>query len=137
MRKASIVLDIQNEMVDQGKRLEDTRAGKLLVPHLERQIGEADEKLDMLDKAISEAGEAEQPKVLRLKRQRDSLEKQRQAKLNQRRRLQKQTGREVAERVEVEKKENRWKSKLAVFGTLFGLAVSVTVNLILPLAGVC
>ena len=136
MRKQNIVLDIQNELVDQGKRLEETKAGKLLVPQLERQIGEAGEKLESLAKIINEAGDAEKPEIRRLRKQRGSIEEQREAKLNQRQKLKKRTGRDVVEKVEEEKKEGKWKGKLALFGSMLGLAISATINIILPLAGV-
>ncbi|KAF1850456.1 uncharacterized protein K460DRAFT_412159 [Cucurbitaria berberidis CBS 394.84] len=117
MRKENIVLDIQNELVEQGKRLEETKAGKVLVPQLERQIGEAGERLESLAKIIDEADDSEKLEIRRLKRQRGSIEEQRQAKLHQRQKLQKRLGRNVAEKVEGEKKEGNWKSKLTLFGS--------------------
>jgi hypothetical protein len=39
-RKPDIILEIQRELVDQGKKLEETTAGQLVVPHLDSRIGE-------------------------------------------------------------------------------------------------
>jgi hypothetical protein len=135
MRKQNIVLDIQDELVDQGLRLDETKAGRLIVPRLEQSIDVAREKIQSLGTLIDGADDAEQPEVRRLRKQRDAVKEQHQAKVHQRRRLQNRKGAEVAEKIEKEKTKSKWKTKLGVFGTLLGLAISATINIILPLTG--
>lgn len=135
MRKPSIVLQVQDELVDQGLRLDETKAGQLIVPRLEQSIDVAREKIQSLGTLINEADDDEKPEVRRLKKQRDAVKAQHQAKLDQRQRLQNRKGAEVAEKIEKEKKESKWKTKLGLFGTLLGLAISATINIILPLTG--
>lgn len=136
MRERDIVLDIQTELVDQEKRLEDTRAGQWIVPRLDRTIGESNERIRRLQLLIEEAEIDDEVDVIDLEKERDKLLEQHQARLVQRNRLRKRPGNEVAAKVEVEKKKERWKNRLTLFGALLGLAITTTVNVILPLAGV-
>lgn len=137
MRKRNIVLDIQEELVDQEKRLEDTKAGRLIVPRLDRTIDEAGEKIDILGRMIGEAkGFRDEAKIKRLEEQRSTLLEQQQKNVVQRKRLQKRTGLEVADEIEEEEKKGKWKNRLALFASLCGLAITTTINVILPLAGV-
>jgi hypothetical protein len=136
MRQPNVVLDIQRELVDEGKRLEDTGAGQLLVPKLEQRIGESMVQLRILDNHISKSGDLHHGEERRkLEQQRAAVMKERDLDIHRRERLQARPGREAAEKV-AEKKKSKWKDRISMFSGLLGLAVSVTVNLILPLAGV-
>lgn len=136
-RKPDIVLDIQTELVDQGKRLEETTAGQLIVPHLDSRIVESHNKIQDLEELIVKAKEVENTTERgRLEEQRLLLVVQRQGDIAQRRRLQSRPGKEVAEEIEEKKKSGKWKDRVSVFATLVGLAITATVNVILPLAGV-
>lgn len=139
MRRQNIVLEIQNELVDQGLRLDETNAGRLIAPRLDRSIDEARSKIKSLGDLIDEAGNIEKPGVNKLRKQRASVMAQHKAKSDQRQRLKVRKGAEVAEKIEEGKRESRWKSKskLGLFGSLLGLAISVTVKFILPLATGC
>jgi len=138
MRKRDIVLDIQNELVEQGKRLEETNAGKLMVPRVENNITEATEKIHDIGQKIEHAKSYSKPEELRnLEAQRRTLMDQQKKHVGQRMRLQKKTGEEVAQKIENEKKKGRWRNGLSIFATLCGIAVSLSVNVILPLVGGC
>ncbi|KAF2127836.1 hypothetical protein P153DRAFT_344245 [Dothidotthia symphoricarpi CBS 119687] len=136
MRKQDIVLDIQEELVDQGKRLGDTKAGQLVLPQLERQIGDFGQTIHSLDQMIDDAKRYDPIEVKRLEKQRAMLLKEHHKSMNQHQRLQQRTGRIMVEKIEGEKKRNKMKGRLAMFTTLLGLAITATVNIILPLAGV-
>ncbi|KAL1648301.1 hypothetical protein SLS61_006992 [Didymella pomorum] len=129
MRKQNIVLDIQEELVDQGKRLDETRAGQLMVPQIDSEIIESEQKLQELNRRGNYGERRNSSEVKALERRRGSL-------LEQRQRLQAKSGAKVAEKIEGQRKRDRMMSKLSIFGTILGLAVTVTVNAILPLAGV-
>jgi hypothetical protein len=135
VREKDIVLDIQHELVDQDKILEDTAAGQWILPSIQRTIGESGRNIERLHTLIEEADDQESD-IIDLKKQHDEALEQQRRSLRQRNRLRKQTGREVGESIEVEKKKDKWKSRLAVFGTILGIAVTATVNIILPLTGV-
>lgn len=129
MRKEDIVLDIQDELVGQKKRLDQTKAGQLVVPLIDQAIGESERKIrEMDDKEVPDSAEAQ--------RRRQALLEQHKKNLDRRRRLQTKTGEKVAEKIEGERKRDKMKSSLQVFVTILGLAVTATVNVILPLAGV-
>ncbi|KAF2726579.1 P-loop containing nucleoside triphosphate hydrolase protein [Polyplosphaeria fusca] len=137
MRKPNVVLDIQSELVDQGKRLDETKAGSFMVPGLNKIIGESAEQIDSLGKMIADDKaqlSAEQRRGLEV--QRESLVDRRQRDLARRERLHTRPGPRIAEKIEQEKKEGKWKGRLALFASLVGVALSATVNVILPLAGV-
>lgn len=129
MRKHDIILDIQDELVGQGKRLDQTKAGQLVVPVIEQKIGESGRKIkEMEDQGVPNSAEAQ-------KRRQDLLD-QHKKNLEERRRLQAKTGEEVAQKIAGERKRDKMKNNLQVFVTILGLAVTATVNVILPLAGI-
>ena len=128
MRKEDIVLDIQEELVDQGKRLDQTKAGQLMVPQIDLEISKSEQKIYELNRRGENGGRRESAEVKQLERRRGSL-------LEQRQRLQGKPGEQVAERI-AERRRDKMLGKLGIFGSILGLAVTVTVNLILPLAGV-
>lgn len=129
MRKQDIVLDIQEELVDQGKRLDQTKAGQLMVPKIDHEIMESEQKIQELNKRADHGGRRDSLEVRQLEKRRGSL-------LEQRQRLQTKPGETIAEKIQGERKRDRMMSKLSIFGSILGLAVAVTVNVILPLTGV-
>lgn len=129
MRKENIILDIQDELVGQGKRLGQTKAGQLVVPMVDQEIGESERRIrEMEAEGVPNSAEAQ--------RRRQDLLKQHKKNLDQRERLQTKTGEKVAEKIAGERKRDKMKNNLQVFVTILGLAVTATVNVILPLAGV-
>lgn len=136
-RKPSVVLDIQTELVHEGKMLEETTAGRLVVPCLDSRIVESNDEIQKLNYSIAKAKEVENTtEWSRLENQRASLVTQRQGDLERRRRLQLRPGKVVAEEIEQKKGSGRWKDSVSAFASLVGLAITATVNVILPLAGV-
>jgi GTPase SAR1 family protein len=129
MRKQGIVLDIQEELVDQEKRLDETRAGQLVVPRIDSEIVESEQKIREFNKGHTSGDTRNIAEMKALERRRGSL-------LEQRQRLQSKPGAVVAEKIKSQRKRDRMMSKLTIFGSILGLAVTVTVNAILPLAGV-
>lgn len=129
LRKGDIILDIQDELVGQGKRLDQTRAGQLVVPMIDQRIGESERKIKEMEEAgVSNSAEA--------RKTRKALLEQHQKNLDQRRRLQSKTGEEIREKIEGERKRDKMKNSLQVFVSILGLVATATVNVILPLAGV-
>jgi len=136
-RKPDIVLDIQTELLDQGKMLEETTAGQLVVPRLDSKIVESNNEIQNLEKLIVKAKEVEnRVERGRLEEQRASLISQRQGDIERRRRLQSRPGKEVGEEIEKKKSSEKWKDRVSAFAALVGVAITATVNVILPLAGV-
>lgn len=137
MRKKDIVLDIQTELFEQGKRLDETTAGRLVVPRLERLIGESENSIEQMNGLIRHAKEVEDwNERERLEAQRASLIKKRQNDMVRRERLQARPGRVVPQEIEERKRTGRWKDRVSLFASMLGLAITATVNVILPLAGV-
>lgn len=137
MRQRNIVLDIQRELVDQGKRLGETTAGQLIAPRLENRIGESAEGIQDLDKRIAKAKDLQNMEERRhLEQRRASAFDEQQRDIRRRELLEARPGREAAEKIEEKTKSHKWKDRVSIFASLVGLAISVTVNLILPLAGV-
>jgi hypothetical protein len=136
MRQPNVVLDIQRELVDEGKRLDETSAGQLLVPKLEERIRESTVQLQILEKNISKSGYSQHSEERRkLEQQRALVVKERELDIHRRGRLQGRPGREATKKI-AENKKSVWKDTISMFSALLGLAVTVTVNVILPLAGV-
>jgi hypothetical protein len=129
MRKQNIVLDIQQELVEQRKRLDQTRAGQLMIPRIDTGIVESEVKIQELNRTSNFGDHHNSAEVEALERRRRSL-------LEQRQRLQTKPGANVAKMIEGQRKRDKVMSKLSIFGTILGIAVTVTVNVILPLAGV-
>ena len=129
MRKEDIVLDIQDELVGQRKRLDQTKAGQLVAPLIEQKIGESEKRIkEMEAEGVSNSAEAQ-------KRRKNLLEEHKK-NLDQRRRLQAKTGEEVAGVIAGERKRDKIRSNLQVFCKILGLVATTTVSIILPLAGV-
>lgn len=136
MRQPDVVLDIQRELVDEGKRLDETNAGQLFVPKLEERISESTVQLRALENHISKSGNSQRSEERRkIEQQRALVVKERELDIHRRQRLQARPGREAAKKV-AENKKSMWKDTVSMFSALLGLAVTVTVNVILPLAGV-
>ncbi|KAF2193121.1 hypothetical protein K469DRAFT_619710 [Zopfia rhizophila CBS 207.26] len=134
MRQKNIVLDIQQELVDQGMRLSETTAGQLMVPSIESMIGESAKEIQNLDRRIGKVVNVDERR--RLQKQRASALEQRQQNLRRRERLQARPGEVTAQNIEEKKKSGKWKDTVSIFASLVGLAITTTVNVILPLAGV-
>ncbi|KAF2267196.1 hypothetical protein CC78DRAFT_457869 [Lojkania enalia] len=137
MRNGNVVLSIQEELVEQGKRLEETKVGCLIVPRLKNNIHEIGAKIEELERLIcdSEKGLPGEEQS-RLETERETLWIQRQRQIAQLEKLQRRPGREIATKIENEKRKQTWKDRVALFASFLGLVLTTTVNVILPLAGV-
>jgi len=137
MRKRSIILDIQRELVDEGKTLEQTTAGELVLPRLEEAIENTKNQIVEFDRRIAKATDMQEMReVEALQKGRAAAYRQQQLDLNRRERLRTRPGVEVSQKIDQKKKSEKWKDRLSMFASLLGLAISMTVNVILPLAGV-
>ncbi|KAH6629648.1 P-loop containing nucleoside triphosphate hydrolase protein [Boeremia exigua] len=128
-RKPDIVLEIQEQLVDEGRQLDQTEAGKLMVPQIEVAIEKSEQKLRDLSKRGNLGVGRSRSEVKELEQQRGSL-------VEQRKRLQSRPGETISEKIEGQRKRDRMMSKLSIFGTVLGVALTMTVNVILPLVGV-
>lgn len=137
MRKEAVVLDIQRELVDERMSIEQTTAGKLVLPKLEEDIKKTDNQIMEFDRRIAKATDMREMKeVEELQNSRAAAFRQRQLDLQRRERLRTRPGLEVSQKIDQKKKLGKWKDRASMFASLMGLVISVTVNVILPLAGV-
>lgn len=94
------VPETQEELVDQRKRLDETKAGQLMVSHFNRKIVDAENKIkELREKKVSGVSED----IFEVRR----LEKRRGSLLEQRRVLHKKPGEEMAQQIEGERKRAR------------------------------
>ena len=137
MRKPDTVLDIQRELVDEGRRLEETAAGKLIVPDIDNRMTEASLRVEALDRSLLEytngLGLAARREI---ERERATVLAQRDTDMQRRERLKARLGKEAAAKIEGKTRSQKWKDRVSIFASILGLTISMTVNLILPLAGV-
>jgi GTPase SAR1 family protein len=137
MRKENIVLSIQKELVDEGRRLEETRVGRLIIPRLEQNIVETERTIEVLEEIISDT---ERPLTIeecgQLEEKMEVLRSQRQRQTAQLEKLREKPGREVASKIKREQRKQKWKNRVTLFASILGLVLTTTVNVILPLAGV-
>ena len=137
MRKKNIVLSIQKELMDEEKRLQETRVGRLIFPRLERSIDETERKIGELKKVIwNPDGPPNIEERNRMERQMEGLRIQHQRQRVQSEKLRERPGPRVASNIEREKKKQKWKDRVTLFASIFGLVLTTTINVILPLAGV-
>ncbi|KAF2675109.1 P-loop containing nucleoside triphosphate hydrolase protein [Microthyrium microscopicum] len=139
MRKKSIVLDIQRELVDQDMALDQTNAGKLLLPRLEDRMRETAVTLRTLDADISSSHNSRDvARRSQLLQQRAEVSERRERDVRSRDRLKSKPARELAPQIEQAKNARleKWRNRVQIFAALLGLAITATVQLILPLAGV-
>ncbi|KAI3317400.1 hypothetical protein HD806DRAFT_550473 [Xylariaceae sp. AK1471] len=134
--KKPIVLQIQQDIMQQGKRLEDTTVGKRIVQRLERNLKDKDKELEELEKQISKTSDR------RSSRGRKQLEERLSKTLGQRdriyasrQRLKASLGPEINDKIEKQKKSSPVKDKIQFFASLVGMTVTVTTNIVLPLLG--
>jgi hypothetical protein len=136
MRKDPIVLRIQQELVDEEKRLDETDAGKFILPKLEARIQENTGKLDELESRLSKIDSTKVEERKKLQRQQNEIKAEKDKDAKRRARMKKKLGVEIKDDLTKKVKSKKWKDRMSIFATILGLAISTTVNLVLPLAGV-
>ncbi|OTA63747.1 hypothetical protein K449DRAFT_394307 [Hypoxylon sp. EC38] len=135
--KPPIVLQIQCDIMLQGKRLEDTSVGKRIVARLERSLLEKDKELEEVQKQISGISNIRLPRDLRqLEDRLEKILRQRERIYASRQKLKVTLGPEINAKVERQKRSSVVKDKIEFFATLLGLTMSVTTNIILPLLSI-
>lgn len=136
VRMPSIVLDIQRELVDQQLTLEETKAGRLMLPKVEQRLSCSAQKIEELDTSISKAeGWKNFEEQKRLRREREDLAQEQARDMKRRQRLRSRPGREIAQKVEKDgQNAHKWRDRVTMFASLLGVAMNVTVNFILPFA---
>ena len=134
LAKDSIVLNIQKELQDKGKRLDQTSAGRLLVDGVEAELDSKQRHIRYLEAQIQDSKKD--------KKQREKLEQQKRDWEHRRRQEERERDRlraKVAQDTDTEIKRKRGgftlKDGLQVFAALTGVAATVIFNL-LPLFGV-
>ncbi|KAI1386329.1 P-loop containing nucleoside triphosphate hydrolase protein [Hypoxylon trugodes] len=132
-----VVLQIQRDIMQQGKRLEDTGVGRKIATRLDRSLEEKDKELEDLEKQISKASKRRSSRDLK------QLEERLGRKLTERERiyasrqkLKASLGPEINAKVEKQQKSSPIMDKIQFFASILGMTVSVTTNIVLPLLGV-
>jgi hypothetical protein len=136
MRKDPIVLRIQRELVDQEKRLDETEAGKFILPKLEARIQENSGKLDELESLLSKIDSTKIDERTKLQKQKNEIKAEKDKDAKRRDRMKKKLGVEIKDDLSKRASSKKWKDRMSIFATILGLAITTTVNLVLPLAGV-
>jgi len=123
-----IVLQLQEEMCIQHKRLDQTSAGGILVPDMDRALREHDVELSRLDIRIEEVtkiGNDKAKKALEL--QRLEVESQRQRKAGGRNRLKRDVSADAKEQIE-KKKYQGIRDGLQVLAMIIGVTVNIVIH---------
>ncbi|KAI8633025.1 P-loop containing nucleoside triphosphate hydrolase protein [Xylariaceae sp. FL1651] len=131
-----IVLQIQQDIMQQGKLLEDTTVGKRIVQRLERNLKDKDKELEELEKQISIASSRRSPRdPKQLEERLSKTLKQRDRIYASRQRLKASLDLEINDKIEKQKTSLSVKDTVQFFASLLGLTVTVTTNIVLPLLG--
>lgn len=136
LQKDPVVLEIQRELHDEGKRLEETSAGLIMLPEVHRRGQETNDYIRYLELRMQEAErERDHVKTESLARQRKAAEMQRRRDQREREKMEARIAEETDEKIKKAKKGSRWQSGFQIFATVTGVAVNIVINL-LPLFGV-
>jgi len=136
MRKAPIVLRIQEEVVDEEKRLDETDAGKYILPRLEARMKESAGKLEDLENRLSKINTGNGEERNKLQKERIDLSHEQDQDKKRRDKMKKKLGKEIKDDLSKKTNSEKWKDRMSIFASVLGLAISATINLVLPLAGV-
>ena len=132
--KDPIVLNIQNELQKEGKRLDETAAGRLLVPDVDASIHSSKQHINYLDTHIKESRKDKKEKEKLEKEKQRTQERQRQQE-QQRERLRARVAPETEEKIRKERRSISLKDGISIFAAITGVALNVIFNL-LPLFGI-
>jgi len=136
MRKEPIVLRIQEELVDEEKRLDETEAGRYLLPKLEARMKESAGKLQELENRLSKIDSGNGDERNKLQKEKITISAEQEKDQKRRDKMKKKLGKEIKDDLTKKTKSEKWKDRMSIFASVLGLAISATVNLVLPLAGV-
>lgn len=134
--KEPIVLSIQKELQDEGKRLEQTSAGQLLLPDINSKVDRYNEHIKYLEGRLQDSRQSDQAQRAELERQRREYAEYRRREESKRQKLRARVAQEMEQEIKNrDKSESSWKDKFQLFATLTGVAVNVVMNL-LPVLGI-
>ncbi|KAK4159912.1 P-loop containing nucleoside triphosphate hydrolase protein [Cladorrhinum sp. PSN259] len=137
LRRQDVVLQVQKDVMVQGKPLEATSVGRFVVERLEKRLESLAREIDKLEGDADMAKAQGNPRLRRrIERRIDKARSTRQAILASKRRLTTSIQSEVKEKVRKERSTSRWKDGISIFASIVGLTISATTNIILPLLGV-
>jgi hypothetical protein len=132
--KDSIVLNIQRELQNEGKRLDETSAGRLLAPDVDAEIDSSKQYVDYLD-ACLKASKKDRKEQEKLERQKQQYQRQQRHGERQREKLRAKVAQETNEKIRKEKHGMTLKDGVSIFAAITGVALSIVFNL-LPLFGI-
>lgn len=136
LEKDNVVLQIQKDVMEQGKALEATAIGRFVIERLEKRLDSLAKEMERLEAEAAFArqrGDQRRQKLTEKKIER--VQATRQSLTASMVRLTSSMQSEIRERVGKEKRASRWKNGIQIFATIVGLTLSAT-NIILPLLGV-
>lgn len=137
LSKPAVVLQIQKDVIQSKKKLEDTRAGLRLLPRIESSLREKERHIASLVKDAESArkrGSFEEERRITAKIDAEMKEKLKLAE--SRKRLGRVLGPEIDEQVAEAKKRSRFRETILEFASYVGLSLNVVVHIVLPLVGV-
>lgn len=135
-RKDPIVLQIQEELVDLEMLLDQTAVGKFLLPRLEARVQESAGKLAEIEEQLMKLDSTKVNERNKLQKQRVEVKVKKDEDEKSRQKMKKKLRKELKDDLGKKTKGKKWKDRAQLFASIIGLAVTVTVNLILPLPGV-
>ncbi|KAF2463833.1 uncharacterized protein BDR25DRAFT_297417 [Lindgomyces ingoldianus] len=142
MAKDDVVLQIQEELKIGHCKLESTSAGAKLAAQLEKQLEERRKIIQDLNARLAVEKRSRNPGEKRNINQRLAAQREKQLRqIRARDELRAKIGEETEKAIEEvdnnkKRKREKWKSRLQIFAAALGPVIALTVNLILPLAGV-
>lgn len=137
LENQDMTLEIQRELVDQGKPYDRTKAASHLLRDLEQNLMDNEAALADLQRKMQDAetrtahGEKQGLRELKAK-----YEAQKRVEEEKRRLLASQSAESLDSETIREARKGKWKSRLNTFVSLLGVSISIVTNLILPLVGV-
>jgi len=137
LNKPPVVLQIQRDVMDSKKKLQDTKAGQRILPRIESNLRATENQIKSLGKDAERArkrGDFQEEQRIREKLDLASKERWKQAEAQKR--LSRALGPDISEQVEEERKKSRFRTRMSAFASFAGLTITLAAHIILPLVGV-
>ena len=137
LNKAPVVLQIQKDVMENKKRLQDTKAGQRILPRIESSLREKERHIESLARDAESArkrGAFDEERRIRERIGLETKEKLKQAE--SRKRLGMVLGPEISLQVEEARKRSRFRSTISAFASFAGLTLAVVAHIVLPLVRV-
>ncbi|KAK3315443.1 P-loop containing nucleoside triphosphate hydrolase protein [Apodospora peruviana] len=137
LEKDNIVLQVQKDVMEQGKALEATAVGRFVVERLEKRLDGLTKDMEKLEADAELARRrGDERKRREMEKKLEKLRTKRQSVMASRVRLTSSMQAEIRDKVRKERSASRWKDGIHIFASIVGLTLSATTNIILPLLGV-